>query len=123
MIFRIGRQITCLPSSSLSIPSTTATELLPWPIALQHETDVLPTLISMKKSETIYKEYKLWSPLHISVSVLTRPCKEDKGELVGEDGWTVGRQHKAEGAREEGGFALIWSTAVGQNEREAGDWR
>lgn len=25
-------------------------------------------------------------------------------------------------AREEGGVALIWSTAARQNEREAGDW-
>lgn len=29
----------------------------------------------------------------------------------------------AEAAREEGGVALIWSTAARQNEREAGDWR
>lgn len=27
-----------------------------------------------------------------------------------------------EAAREEGGAALIWSTAARQNEREAGDW-
>lgn len=30
---------------------------------------------------------------------------------------------RMEAAREEGGVALIWSTAARQNEREAGDWR
>ncbi len=30
---------------------------------------------------------------------------------------------RMEAVGEEGGVALIWSTAARQNEREAGDWR
>lgn len=82
----------------------------------------------MKKSQTIYQEYKLQSWPHISVSVPIRPCKEDEGELVWEGGRIVGGGGATTpgwmgAAGEEDGAALIWSAAARQNEREAGDWR
>lgn len=98
----------CLLSFSLSILLVIATELRPRPTAFQHKTDVTPALISMKKSQTIYKEYKLQLQLHISVSVPIRPCKEDKGELVWEGGWIVWGQHKADGSSRGGGWCCSY---------------
>lgn len=70
---------------------------------LPAQTDVHPTLISMKKSHTIYKEYKLSLLQDISVPVPVRPCKEDKVELV----WEGGNIRKTATAWEEGGVCLL----------------